>query len=145
MFLKETTMSDQGQTTVEKIKELPIMSGAVAVAGAGILTEAFNVGMFLFAAPLACAAVAVSGAVNAMDKKRSGLSRIFSAAAAVTGAVGAAVVFTTAGPEALGAFVVSLAAMTAAGAFNVAAYALRNKKLPFSISIKRDKPATPGV
>lgn len=133
-------MSGQGQTTVEKIRELPIASGAIAVAGAGTLTQIFNVGALLFAAPLACAAVAVSGAVNAMDKKRSGLSRIFSAAAAVVGAVGAIAPFAIAGPEALGALVISLGAMTAAGAFNVAAYALRNRQLPFSLSIKRNKP-----
>jgi hypothetical protein len=119
------------------------VSGATAVAGAGILTEAFNVGAMIFAAPIACAAVAVSGTINACDKKRSGLSRIFSAAAAVTGAIGAVAPFVIAGPEALGAFVISLAAMTAAGAFNVAAYALRNKKLPFSISFTKNKPEAP--
>jgi hypothetical protein len=135
-------MSEQ-ETGIQKIKELPIGSAAVAVAGAGTLAQIFNVGAMLFAAPLASAAVAVSGAVNAFDKKRSGLSRAFSAAAAVTGAVGAALPFLIAGPEALGALIITLGAMTAAGAFNVAAYALRNKKLPFSLTIKRNKPAAP--
>jgi hypothetical protein len=135
-------MSEQ-QSTIEKVKELPIGSAAAAAAGAGTLTQIFNAGALIFAAPLACAAVAVSGAVNAFDKKRSGLSRAFSAAAAVVGTVGAVLPFMIAGPEALGAFIITLGAMTAAGAFTVAAYALRNKKLPFSLSIKRNKPAAP--
>lgn len=134
------------KTTVDKIREMPIGSGAVAVAGALSLTEVFNAGLLFFATPIASAAVAVAGAVNAFDRKRSGLSRAFSAAAAVVGVAGAAAPFAIAGSAALGGFFIAAATMTAAGAFNVAAYALRNKKLPFSLSFRRNKPvAAPTV
>ena len=131
---------DNHKSTVEKIKELPIGSGAVSLLGVLSLTETFNLGAAIFAAPLACAAVAINGAVNMCDKKRSGISRAFSAAAAVTGAVGAVLPFVLVGPEALGALIVSAAAMAVAGAFNVAGYFARNKKLPFSFSIKKNTP-----
>ena len=143
-------MSDQNQktatekTALDKLRELPVGSGIAAVVGIGALTETFNIGMFMLASPVASAAVAVPAIINAFDKKRSGLSRVFSAAAAVVGVVGAALPFVIAGPAALGGFLIATATMAAAGAFNVAAYALRNKQLPFSLSIKKT-PKAPAV
>jgi len=139
-------MSEQAaeKSTVEKIRELPIMSAAISATGGLTLTGAFNgLGMAIFAAPFASAAVAISGAVNAFDTKRSGLSRVFNAAAAVVGAIGLIAPFAIAGPEALGALVISLGAMALGGAFNVASHFLRNKKLPVTIEIKKT-PAPPA-
>jgi hypothetical protein len=137
-------MSEQitQKSTVQKIKELPIASGAIAVTSALSLTEVFNAGVLLFAAPLASAVVGVSGGINAFDKKRSGLSRAFSAAAAGVGIFGAALPFLIAGPGALGAIAVSLITATAAGAFNVAAYLLRNKKMP-SLALPKSNTSAP--
>ncbi len=138
-------MSDQNQkTAIEKLLELPIGSGIAAVAGVAALTETFNFGMFMLASPIASAAVAVPAIINAFDKKRSGLSRVFSVAAAVVGVAGAALPFVIAGPAALGGFLIATGTMAAAGAFNVAAYALRNRQLPFSLGIKKT-PKAPAV
>ncbi len=128
------------QNFIEKVKDMPLGSALIGVVGAGVLTNAFNVGALIFAAPIASAGIAFRGIVGAFDSKRSGLSRVFSAAAAVVGAVGAIAPFAISGPEALGALVISLGAMAVGGAFNVASYFLRNKKLPFSVSIKKDAP-----
>lgn len=133
-------MTEQ-KNTAEKIREFPLGSTAAAALSVATLTETFNVGMMLFGAPLVSGAVAITGAINAMDKKRSGLSRCFNAAAAVVGVIGAAAPFVVAGPAALGALFISVAAMGVAGGFNLAAYFLRNKKLPFTVSI--DKTAEP--
>jgi hypothetical protein len=119
---------------------MPIGSAVIGGASALILTETINVGALIFAAPIASMGMAFRGAVNAFDKKRSGLSRIFSAAAAVVGVIGAVAPFAIAGPEALGALVISLGATALAGAFNVVSYAIRNKKLPFSVSIRKNPP-----
>jgi len=139
-------MTDQQpaqQNLAEKIREMPIGSAVIGGGAALVLTEAINVGALIFAAPIASAGMAFRGAVNAFDKKRSGLSRIFSAAAAVVGVIGAVAPFAIAGPEALGALFLSLGATAVAGAFNVVSYAIRNKKLPFSVSIKKDPPPAP--
>lgn len=124
----------------EKIAEMPIGSAVIGGAAGLILTETINVGAMIFAAPIASAGMAFRGAVQAFDKKRSGLSRVFSAAAAVVGVIGAVAPFAIAGPEALGALVISLGTTALAGAFNVASYFLRNKKMPFSVEIKKDAP-----
>ncbi len=138
-------MSDQTpKSTIEKLRELPVGSGVAAVVGVSALTDTFNLGMLLLATPVASAAVAVPAIINAFDKKRSGLSRAFSVAAAVVGVAGAALPFVIAGPAALGGFLIATGTMAAAGAFNVAAYALRNKRLPFSLSISKT-PKAPAV
>jgi hypothetical protein len=141
------TVQPEQKSTVEKIREFPTGSLILSAVSVAALTESINLGMMFFAAPVGAAGLALSGALNAMDKKRSGLSRCFNAAAAVVGAVGAVAPFVIAGPAALGALFLSTAAMGIAGGFNLAAHFLRNKKLPITVSVKRDeeqfKPARP--
>lgn len=133
-------MSEQ-KSTVEKIRELPIVSGAIAAAGALSLTETFNFGVLLFSTPIASLITAASGALDMFDKKRSRLSRAFSAAAAGIGIAGVALPALAMGPEAaLGAIIISGVTMTVAGAFNVASYLTRNKKIPYSVTVKKDEP-----
>lgn len=137
------TAPAEQKNTAEKIREFPLGSAAAMAASVASLTQSFNIGIMIFGAPLVSGAVAVTGAINAMDKKRSGLSRCFNAAAAVVGAVGAIAPFVIAGPAALGALFISAATMGIAGGFNLAAYFLRDKKLPFKVSIEPDEAAKP--
>ncbi|MEZ0259647.1 MAG: hypothetical protein ACAH80_01470 [Alphaproteobacteria bacterium] len=137
-----------GKNIAEKIREFPLGSAAAVALSVGTLTESFNVGLLFFGAPIVSGAIALTGAINAMDKKRSGLSRCFNAAAAVVGAVGAIAPFVIAGPAALGALFISAATMGVAGGFNLAAYFLRDKKLPFKVSVEKttepEKPKAPA-
>lgn len=141
------TEAVEQKNTAEKIREFPLGSAAAAALSVASLSQSFNVGLMIFGAPIVSGAVAITGAINAMDKKRSGLSRCFNAAAAVVGAVGAVAPFVIAGPAALGALFISAAAMGVAGGFNLAAYFLRDKKLPFKVNVSKtpdaEKPVTP--
>jgi len=133
-------------TSIDKIKSWPWVSTAAALGGAAVMAPRFAevlaavpgydavVGAAAFAAPVLSIGAGVAGLRNAFDKQRSGLSRIFSAVAGVTGlAPVAAMPFFIDAPHGMGigtGMVASIMTMTVAGSLNVAVHTFDSKKNP---------------
>lgn len=132
-----STVEEQ-KSFVQRIKEAPSLSAVSSGIGVLSLTNVINLGLYTFLSPFASGGNGIAGALDLFDRSRSGLSRTFSGVAAATGIGGALMPLAISGPDGLGAFYIALGTMTVSGACNVASYHLRDKKIPFSISVKRN-------
>lgn len=140
--MTETTSS------LDSIRSAPWFSCAAAFASATLLVESSPAAIpVLFGSPFVSAGLAVPATLNLFDKKRSGLSKIFSGAAAAVGVAGPLMLLSMSGPDVLGAFFFTTLSMAGAGTLNVISHFTRNVGRDVSIKIplgKKDDNAPKG-
>jgi hypothetical protein len=143
---------------IDVVKKVPPVSSLSAVFGmatlAGFFTDtipdflAYPMFLTLAASPLISPALAVPATINLFKKERSGLSKVFSAAAAVAGVGGLLSMASVQGPDALAAPIYSTLGMIVAGTLNVISNLTADTKVKVSVStesnaqqVKADRPA----
>lgn len=142
---------------LETIRKLPVLSSLSAAFGvaAGVSmatgSEAVLGALFVGAmvSPFVSGGLMIGSALDFFDKKRSKLSKIFSAAAfasAGAGLAGLAIYSGAPGWEALTGIISTSVGMTAAGVFNLASHFTQNKELSVSAKVevtdKNDAPSS---
>lgn len=133
------------------LKEFPFVSAGSAIGGGLTLSSLFlapslGVGLLMgaeiplmFGSPFISAGLVIPAAIDFFSKKRTGLSKTFSAAAAGAGALGCFAALTTGASAGLGAIAFSLVGMTVAGALNVASHLTRNTGLSVNVNISKEE------
>ncbi len=131
-------MANQVDNFVSNIGKQPVFSGLCALASIGstagiALSESFGVAAFgtAFVSPVIVPLLAASAAIN-LFRERSGLSKIFSAAAiggAAVAMAGYAATIGAPGWDALGAYAYSMVGMAGVSLLNIVAHYTRNKNV----------------
>jgi hypothetical protein len=128
----------------ERVRKFPIVSTVAMVSPLALAAGTGAASVGTAAAPLFGASVAISAALDLTDKKRSKLSKVFSAAAIGAGAILPLVITASvSGPDALGLLMIYPYTTALAGAFNLVAHATRNKHLSASVTITDSTPKDP--